>query len=168
VVLHPAYRSTDVHEDTPISSNILYDTHFLLYTPFSAVPSAIEKHFCATVLYYTTLYYTRAVICYTPLNYTTQHCTVLGLYYTPQHYTLPLPAFNAFFTRLLRQLASFIERLNPFAQLNPFALRPTTADDAWDPAIWKTFFSTTLGLEVPVLSSLPRHHHRPAAKCGSQ
>ena len=56
VVLHPAYRSTDVHEDTPISSNILYDTHFLLYTPFSAVPSAIEKHFCATVLYYTTLH----------------------------------------------------------------------------------------------------------------
>ena len=41
-------------------------------------------------------------------------------------------------------------------------LRPTTADDAWDPGIWQTFFFTTLGLEVlTVLSSLPRHHNLP-------
>ena len=33
-------------------------------------------------------------------------------------------------------------------------LRPTTVDDAWAPAIWQTFFTSTLGLEVPVLSSL--------------
>ena len=39
-------------------------------------------------------------------------------------------------------------------------------DDAWAPAIWQTFFTSTLGLEVPVLSSLPRHHNLPAAKCG--
>ena len=45
-------------------------------------------------------------------------------------------------------------------------LRPTTVDDAWAPAIWQTFFTSTLGLEVPVLSSLPRHHNLPAAKCG--
>jgi len=45
-------------------------------------------------------------------------------------------------------------------------LRPTTVDDAWDPAIWQTFFTSTLGLEVPVLSSLPHHHNLPAAKCG--
>ena len=45
-------------------------------------------------------------------------------------------------------------------------LRPTTVDDAWAPASWQTFFTSTLGLEVPVLSSLPRHHNLPAAKCG--
>ena len=45
-------------------------------------------------------------------------------------------------------------------------LRPTTANDAWDPALWQTFFSSTLGLEVPALSSLPRHNHQPSAKCG--
>ena len=45
-------------------------------------------------------------------------------------------------------------------------LRPTTVDDAWAPAIWQTFFTSTLGLEVPVLSSLPHHHNLPAAKCG--
>ena len=33
-------------------------------------------------------------------------------------------------------------------------LRPTTVDDAWAPAIWQTFFTSTFGLEVPVLSSL--------------
>ena len=46
------------------------------------------------------------------------------------------------------------------------SLRPTTVDDAWAPAIWQTFFTSTLGLEVPVLSFLPRHHNLPAAKCG--
>ena len=36
-------------------------------------------------------------------------------------------------------------------------LRPTTDDDAWAPAIWQTFsgFTSTLGLEVPVLSFSP-------------
>ncbi len=29
------------------------------------------------------------------------------------------------------------------------AIRPTTANDAFDPALWETFVSTTLGLEVP-------------------
>jgi hypothetical protein len=37
--------------------------------------------------------------------------------------------------------------------------------DALDPALWETF-STTLGLEVPVLSSLPRNNNSPRAKCG--
>ena len=42
----------------------------------------------------------------------------------------------------------------------------TSANDAFDPALWETFVSTTLGLEVPVLSSLPRLNNRPLAKCG--
>ena len=52
--------------------------------------------------------------------------------------------------------------------LNPWlgAIRPTSANDAFDPALWETFVSTTLGLEVPVLSSLPRLNNRPLAKCG--
>jgi hypothetical protein len=33
-------------------------------------------------------------------------------------------------------------------------------------ALWATFVSTTLGSEVPVLSSLPRNHDNPLAKCG--
>ena len=39
---------------------------------------------------------------------------------------------------------------------------------AGDPALWTTFFfvSTTLGLEVPVLSSLPRRNNSPLGKCG--
>jgi hypothetical protein len=44
-------------------------------------------------------------------------------------------------------------------------IRPTSADDAFDPALWGTFVSTTLGLGVPVLSSLPRLHNHPLAKC---
>jgi hypothetical protein len=43
---------------------------------------------------------------------------------------------------------------------------PSSGTDAFDPALWVTFVSTTLGLEVPVLSSLPRHHNNPLAKCG--
>jgi hypothetical protein len=35
-------------------------------------------------------------------------------------------------------------------------IRPTTANDAFDPALWATFVSTTLGLGVAVLSS-PRN-----------
>ena len=35
-------------------------------------------------------------------------------------------------------------------------IRPTTANDAFDPALWETFVSTTLGLEVPTLAALPR------------
>ena len=46
-------------------------------------------------------------------------------------------------------------------------IRPTSANDAFDPALWtKEFVSTTLGLEVPVLSSLPRRNNSPLAKCG--
>jgi hypothetical protein len=63
------------------------------------------------------------------------------------------------------------------------AIRPTSANDAFDPAMWTTFVSTMLGVEVPVLSSLPRrnnlelnfvsartikrhhHHHSPLAQC---
>ena len=43
---------------------------------------------------------------------------------------------------------------------------PTSANDAFDPALWATFVSTTLCLGVPVLSSLPRLHNSPLAKCG--
>jgi hypothetical protein len=45
-------------------------------------------------------------------------------------------------------------------------IRPTSAHDAVDPALWTTFVSTTLGLEVPVLSSLPRRNNSPLAQCG--
>jgi hypothetical protein len=43
-------------------------------------------------------------------------------------------------------------------------IRPSSANDAFDPILWATFVSTTLGLEVSVLSSLPRHHNNPLAK----
>jgi hypothetical protein len=45
-------------------------------------------------------------------------------------------------------------------------IRPSSANDAFDPNLWATFVSTTLGLVVPSLSSLPRHHNNPLAKCG--
>jgi hypothetical protein len=45
-------------------------------------------------------------------------------------------------------------------------IRPTSANDAFDPALWETFISTTLGLEVPTLAALPRLHSSPLAKCG--
>ena len=41
------------------------------------------------------------------------------------------------------------------------AIRPISAIDAIDPALCATFVSTTLGLGVPVLSSLPRVHNSP-------
>jgi hypothetical protein len=40
------------------------------------------------------------------------------------------------------------------------------ANDAFDPALWETFVSTTLGLEVPILAALPRLNNSPLAKCG--
>ena len=46
------------------------------------------------------------------------------------------------------------------------AIRPTCANDAFDPALWETFVSSTLGLEVPILAALPRLHNSPLAKCG--
>jgi hypothetical protein len=52
----------------------------------------------------------------------------------------------------------------PFSWL--VATRPTSANDAFDPALWETFVSTTLGLEVPTLAALPRLHNSPLAKCG--
>jgi hypothetical protein len=45
-------------------------------------------------------------------------------------------------------------------------IRPISANDAFDPALWTTYVSTTLGLEVPVLSSLPRRNNSPLAECG--
>ena len=45
-------------------------------------------------------------------------------------------------------------------------LRPTTAHDAWDQPLWETFVCTTLGLEVPVLASLPHRNQRSPALCG--
>ena len=42
---------------------------------------------------------------------------------------------------------------------------PTSSNDAFDPAMWTTFVSTTLGLEVPVLSSLSSHNKSQLAKC---
>jgi hypothetical protein len=52
----------------------------------------------------------------------------------------------------------------PFSWLD--TIRPTSANDAFDPALWETFISTTLGLEVPTLAALPRLHSSPLAKCG--
>ena len=46
------------------------------------------------------------------------------------------------------------------------AIRPTSANDAFDPALWETFVSSTLGLEVSILAALPRLHNSPLAKCG--
>jgi hypothetical protein len=45
-------------------------------------------------------------------------------------------------------------------------LRPTTANDARDQPLWETFVCKTLGLEVPVLASLPRRNQRSPALCG--
>ena len=45
-------------------------------------------------------------------------------------------------------------------------IRPTSDNDEFDPAPWTTFVSTTLGLEVPVLSSLPRRNNSPLVQCG--
>jgi hypothetical protein len=44
--------------------------------------------------------------------------------------------------------------------------RPSSANDAFDPALWTTFVSTTLGVEVSVLISLPRLKNSQLAKCG--
>jgi len=45
-------------------------------------------------------------------------------------------------------------------------LRPSSATDAFDLRLWEKLFTSTIGLEVPLLSSLPRHHNSPLAKCG--
>ena len=39
------------------------------------------------------------------------------------------------------------------------AIRPTSANNASEPALWATFVFTTLGLGAPVLSSLHLHMH---------
>jgi hypothetical protein len=54
--------------------------------------------------------------------------------------------------------------LKPLSWLG--TILPSSANDAFDPNLWATFVSTTLGLEVPILSSLPRHHNNPLTKCG--
>jgi hypothetical protein len=47
-------------------------------------------------------------------------------------------------------------------------LRPSNASDAFDPTLKETFFTSTIGFEVPLLSSLPCHHNSPLAKCGAK
>jgi hypothetical protein len=47
-------------------------------------------------------------------------------------------------------------------------IRPSSANDAFDPALWETFFTSTIGLEVPVPSSLPRHHNNPLANAAAK
>jgi hypothetical protein len=42
---------------------------------------------------------------------------------------------------------------------------PSSANNAFNTNLWATFVSTTLGLEVPALFSLPLHHNNPLAKC---
>jgi hypothetical protein len=54
----------------------------------------------------------------------------------------------------------------PLSWLGTGTIRPTSANYALDPALWTTFVSTMLGLEAPVLSSLPRRNNSPLAKCG--
>ena len=54
----------------------------------------------------------------------------------------------------------------PLSWLGTGTIRPTSANDAFDPALWTTSVSTTLVSEVPVLSSLPRSNNSPLAKCG--
>jgi hypothetical protein len=44
-------------------------------------------------------------------------------------------------------------------------IRPTSANDAFDPAFWETFVSMTLGLEVPILADIPSLHNSLLAKC---
>jgi hypothetical protein len=41
----------------------------------------------------------------------------------------------------------------------------SSATDAFYLPLWETFFTSKIGSEVPVLSSLPRHHNSPLAKC---
>jgi hypothetical protein len=45
---------------------------------------------------------------------------------------------------------------------------PSSATNVFDLPLWETFFTSTIGLEVPVLASLPRHHYSPLAKCCSK
>jgi hypothetical protein len=60
-------------------------------------------------------------------------------------------------------MASDLDR-KPLSWLG--TIRPSSANDAFDPNLWATFVSTTLGFEAQVLSSPPRHHNNPLAKCG--
>jgi hypothetical protein len=50
--------------------------------------------------------------------------------------------------------------LKPLSWLG--TIQPSSANDAFDPNLWATFVSTTLGLVVS-LSSLPRQHNNPLA-----
>ena len=45
-------------------------------------------------------------------------------------------------------------------------IRPTTPNNAWDQPLWETIVCTTLGLEVLVLTALPRRNQRAPALCG--
>ena len=48
----------------------------------------------------------------------------------------------------------------------PAVIHTHTTNDAWDQPLWETLVCTTLGLEVPVLASLPRRNQRASALCG--
>jgi hypothetical protein len=42
---------------------------------------------------------------------------------------------------------------------------PSSDNNAFDPNLWATFVSMTLGLQVPIFSCLPSDHKNPIAKC---
>jgi hypothetical protein len=52
----------------------------------------------------------------------------------------------------------------PLSWLGTISL--TSANDVLDPVLWETFFSTTLGSVVPLLSSLLHHNNSPHVQCG--
>jgi hypothetical protein len=54
---------------------------------------------------------------------------------------------------------------NPFPGSATSGPPPPTMQ-RFDSALWETLVSTTLGLEVPTLTALPRLHNSPLAKCG--
>jgi hypothetical protein len=63
--------------------------------------------------------------------------------------------------------------LSPSPPAHSFIIGPAvinthtdTSNDVWDQPLWETFVCTTLGLEVPVLASLPRRNQRAPALCG--
>jgi len=70
----------------------------------------------------------------------------------------------------LEEQADNAKARDPFGSTPPFFCsgpsRPSSATDAFDQPLWETSFTSTIGLEFLVLSSLPRHHNRPLAKRG--
>jgi hypothetical protein len=72
-----------------------------------------------------------------------------------------LPSKNAGKRRLLKEKTKQNVCVSPYEQMSWLGqIRPHRRDESWSTSLWQTFFSTSMGAQIPVITE------KPLATCG--